>query len=251
MLPCSTRPARAFTLVELLVVVAIIAILAAVLFPVFAQSREKSRTAACQSNLHQVVKALQMYSQDSDEMLCPAELAYPVYRKGVWDHLIFSNIRSNEVFTCPSWKIQRPSTQENGLTYGMNYRLSQFSATVLNDAPPLQGTSVSSSVIKSPSATIWISDAVQVLNPSAMPVHNEDTDLWELKIGAWNAHGIIRFPQDPPGGYPAYNADPWRSGPIHQGGTNAAFIDGHVKWFKTGQLVNPPRASPDCLYDNG
>ena len=43
-----------FTLIELLVVIAIIAILAAILFPVFAQAREKARTATCLSNLKQI-----------------------------------------------------------------------------------------------------------------------------------------------------------------------------------------------------
>src|SRR5437588_9503485 len=59
--------ARAFTLIELLVVIAIIAILAAILFPVFAQVREKARGAACLSNLKQVGQAWMMYTQDYDE----------------------------------------------------------------------------------------------------------------------------------------------------------------------------------------
>ncbi len=58
---------RGFTLIELLVVIAIIAILAAILFPVFAQAREKARGAMCQSNLKQLGTACMMYNQDWDE----------------------------------------------------------------------------------------------------------------------------------------------------------------------------------------
>ena len=59
---------HAFTLIELLVVIAIIAILAAILFPVFAQAREKARSTACISNQHQMALALSMYRSDYDEV---------------------------------------------------------------------------------------------------------------------------------------------------------------------------------------
>src|SRR5262249_8341217 len=66
------RPMRSarmsgFTLIELLVVIAVIAILASILFPVFAQAREKARMSACSSNARQIGAALMMYTQDYDE----------------------------------------------------------------------------------------------------------------------------------------------------------------------------------------
>lgn len=63
------RFTQGFTLIELLVVIAIIAVLAAILFPVFAQAREKARQAACASNLRQIGTAFAMYAQDYDERL--------------------------------------------------------------------------------------------------------------------------------------------------------------------------------------
>jgi prepilin-type N-terminal cleavage/methylation domain-containing protein len=58
---------KGFTLIELLVVIAIIAILAAILFPVFAQAREKARQTGCLSNVKQIGLGIQMYVQDFDE----------------------------------------------------------------------------------------------------------------------------------------------------------------------------------------
>src|ERR1700682_4173013 len=67
----SRRPIQAFTLIELLVVIAIIAILAAILFPVFAQAREKARTISCLSNIKQMNLSWLMYIQDYDETMVP------------------------------------------------------------------------------------------------------------------------------------------------------------------------------------
>ena len=65
----TTRKPLGFTLIELLVVIAIIAILAAILFPVFAQAREKARGTVCLSNLKQLGLSILMYAQDYDEVL--------------------------------------------------------------------------------------------------------------------------------------------------------------------------------------
>src|SRR5438270_6868122 len=69
----SSSSRNGFTLIELLVVIAIIAILAAILFPVFAQAREKARQASCQSNMKQLSTAILMYAQDYDESYLKSE----------------------------------------------------------------------------------------------------------------------------------------------------------------------------------
>ncbi|MFN3422258.1 MAG: type II secretion system protein, partial [Armatimonadota bacterium] len=62
---------RAFTLIELLTVIAIIAVLAGILFPVFAQAREKARQVTCLSNTRNFGTAFQQYVQDYDEAFPP------------------------------------------------------------------------------------------------------------------------------------------------------------------------------------
>jgi prepilin-type N-terminal cleavage/methylation domain-containing protein/prepilin-type processing-associated H-X9-DG protein len=71
-----------FTLIELLVVIAIIAILAAILFPVFAQAREKARAIACVSNEKQIGLGTVMYIQDYDEQL-PLARCFGTYNTAI------------------------------------------------------------------------------------------------------------------------------------------------------------------------
>ena len=69
----------AFTLIELLIVLAIIAVLAALLFPVLRAAREQARRTVCASNLHQIGLALTMYRQDCDELPPRLSLLTPNY----------------------------------------------------------------------------------------------------------------------------------------------------------------------------
>ncbi len=94
-----------FTLIELLVVIAIIAILAAILFPVFAQAREKARQTSCLSNLKQTATATLMYVQDYDETF-PLSL-YPGQNgaslcTNTFYHGIAPYQKSSQIMRCPS-----------------------------------------------------------------------------------------------------------------------------------------------------
>src|SRR5947208_11599528 len=69
--PAPVATASGFTLVELLVVIAVMAVLAGLLLPVLARAREEGRRVACLSNLRQISQAHLMYVQDWDERLVP------------------------------------------------------------------------------------------------------------------------------------------------------------------------------------
>ena len=66
-----SRSRTGLTLVQLILLIAVTGLLAAILFPVFAQAREKARAISCLSNTKQAGLAWQMYSQDYDETVTP------------------------------------------------------------------------------------------------------------------------------------------------------------------------------------
>lgn len=100
---------RGFTLIELLVVIAIIAILAAILFPVFAQAREKARQTFCLNNTKQIVLGIVQYVQDYDEAFPFSIYATPQGPGGrpcafTMYHAIFPYLKNADLSGCPSDK---------------------------------------------------------------------------------------------------------------------------------------------------
>jgi prepilin-type N-terminal cleavage/methylation domain-containing protein/prepilin-type processing-associated H-X9-DG protein len=132
---------HAFTLIELLVVIAIIAILAAILFPVFAQAREKARETTCLSNARQIGLQVRMYVQDYDDQM-PIFYAYnsnpatgQTGHKGV-EVLILPYGKSQTLFRCPDDNggpaladatYGCPGTSTYWACYGSSYRFNHGS----------------------------------------------------------------------------------------------------------------------------
>ena len=136
---------RAFTLIELLVVIAIIAILAAILFPVFAQARDKARQTADLSNLKQIGLAIQMYAQDYDETMAPAEGWRPDLPSDpgqfvTWMALVLPYTKNHQIFRSPKYAFLYPESIASWLNYGLHGAMVQGASP--NRVLPISYTAV-------------------------------------------------------------------------------------------------------------
>jgi prepilin-type N-terminal cleavage/methylation domain-containing protein/prepilin-type processing-associated H-X9-DG protein len=213
-----------FTLIELLVVIAIIAILAAILFPVFAQAREKARASSCLSNQKQVSLAFSMYAQDYDETY-----PYPYFQDTDqwWEHMVNGYIKATDkggILTCPS----APSA---GFGYSMNEALAGKSLAYASQ----------------PADTIMTADAVQAprlrdkvtglnrANPwFVYTVVGQGEALWNpvpnFKTGKGDPNatlipGLLDEDTDKALGLARFR---------HNDGVNASYADGHTKYIREG-----------------
>jgi prepilin-type N-terminal cleavage/methylation domain-containing protein/prepilin-type processing-associated H-X9-DG protein len=229
---CMRRQKGGFTLIELLVVIAIIAILAAILFPVFAQAREKARASSCLSNQKQIALAHSMYAQDYDE-------TYPIAQGGPaldpitgilprWEDSVKPYIKGGNVggiLTCPS-------ASSRGFAYSMNYALSGKSAaqagnaaeTILT-ADAAQDQSQANKIVteKLPQSGPFFSytftggEKLWVPAPNFKTVKGDPNATIDPTLkdeDGKNGVGLMRF--------------------RHNEGVNASFADGHTKYVRKG-----------------
>jgi prepilin-type N-terminal cleavage/methylation domain-containing protein/prepilin-type processing-associated H-X9-DG protein len=254
---------RAFTLIELLVVIAIIAILAAILFPVFAQAREKARAISCLNNEKQIGIGIMMYLEDYDE-------TYPMdqYFDGLgdqheWPDVIYPYIANGNrqknadgtavsfgqggVFNCPSFPIN-----ESG-NYGVSniicndgfasWNTTPSTWTVAPEAALLHPADTGLVFEKGVNNAGWgfvVIDAAEwawtdYCGPDA--AGNPTHDGTRMDLNNVTANADCDFPHNGNSGaggvwdgcglYPRYR---------HTGTTNVVFADGHAKAQSRGSL---------------
>ncbi len=273
------RP-KGFTLIELLVVIAIIAILAAILFPVFAQAREKARQASCLSNTKQMGLAAIQYVQDYDETFpmndpywadfgnrgCRAAIGLTVNGQTrtapacqAWTAQFFPYIKNNQVFICPSdptqgddWyngneAVRFTSTNEWQKLLRTSYGI--LENTYLRDQSPngnpMEKGAVILAAINFPADTYYIAD----VHPDFSSFNAGVIQLPDGSYNGWDqGFNRMRYSQNCDA---VYDGGGWRdvvSGKTptdscarHNGGNNIVYMDGHAKFSRWNAL--DPRKS--------
>ena len=223
----------AFTLIEILVVIAIIAILAAILFPVFARARENARRTSCASNLKQIGLGLLQYTQDFDEKMpfsffgAAGDSDAANYK---WMDAIFPYVRSEQLFDCPSDALSPTYKFRSGQNYGSYAQNGAYGMGGDNQNPPRSSSShlVSLAQIVQPAQTVWATDS----NNSA------DLSRGGSSGGSYgffwtNAANNPSISSAPGSGYRQLQQIAER----HLGTTNVLYCDGHVKAHKLDFLA--------------
>jgi prepilin-type N-terminal cleavage/methylation domain-containing protein/prepilin-type processing-associated H-X9-DG protein len=228
------RRREGFTLIELLVVIAIIAILAAILFPVFAQAREKARAASCLSNNKQIALAFSMYKQDYDETYPPATSTDAAGNVLWWENSVTPYIKGGNVggiLTCPS-------AASRAYAYSMNYSMSGASdasasrpADTILSADANQAPNLASKVKTDPAYGLQEAAPYFLYTfPSGGEKYWTTAPNFKSVKGDPNATIVPANEHNDDS-----NAGSGEARYRHNTGINGAFADGHTKYLRQGQ----------------
>lgn len=214
-----------FTLIELLVVIAIIAILAAILFPVFAQAREKARSSSCLSNLKQFALATLMYVQDYDELFPQSvySMDNPILVPGSGDRVftvyeaVSPYMKNTEILVCPS---NRPGIDFLAIVTPLGLRTSglfRYASYAMNFA-----------LFQDPALPPGLFDADPVVPLAAISEPVNTTMFYDSKytpFGAPPAYPECAAPSA------AFDWTNFAADARHSDGFNVNFVDGHSKYY--------------------
>jgi prepilin-type N-terminal cleavage/methylation domain-containing protein/prepilin-type processing-associated H-X9-DG protein len=249
-MPSSSVHIKGFTLIELLVVISIIAIIAAILFPVFAQVREKARQTTCTSNLRQLGLAFEQYGDDYDQRL-PEGLEYGAG----WAGTLYPYVHSPGVFKCPDDETSSKMNTVGSTAYVLWPVSYAYNLDVAIDPTITQGIGGVESSLVSPSKTVLLYEVTASLDPGSALNNYNVADLStvnekggyqaDINTTIYSPAGEGVAPYNGPGTLQqatGYSGGPLRTlyfnasvftGPYgrHSSGANYLACDGHVKWL--------------------
>lgn len=231
-----------FTLIELLVVIAIIAILAAILFPVFAQAREKARQTTCTSNVKSLGLAVWMYAQDYDETYPPVWYN----PDGHWANVTSPYIGQGGDGPKKLWTqgiMRCPSAGIPGWAYSMSVAISPWDSRL----GAHNGLSVAA--VYRPADTVMLAETPQVTAWKSVSAHLEtDMNCWGGKNGNGITHANYKDTDAVDASKACYSLPRYR----HSEGALIAWADGHASWKRKGSLrwcrhISIAEPGADCL----
>ncbi|MCW3060035.1 MAG: prepilin-type N-terminal cleavage/methylation domain [Capsulimonas sp.] len=205
------------TVAEVIIVLILVAVIAAVLFPVFAKSRDGRRQASCPSNLKQIELGIIQYVQDYDEFYPPRQARIDANGKVVsWRAIINSYVKSTQIYQCPDNPVAKwPDIEKDG--FNRSYAANSTTVAKLGASGPFSdayGGKLQIAEIASPASVISLAESTAAFNDMNLTF----PDGFTHKFHAGNPVGAL------------YAG--------HTGGSNYGFVDGHVKYLHPSDTLN-------------